>query len=120
MISSKGNPYYSIKFVIPQDEIPADIQEDFEDGAVLYWNRQLVPSAKDRRALVNARKLIEALGLDSNVTTINPNEWMGRRARLQVTMGRWQGEDRAEIKSIEAAEERVVPLKQPTGKKTRR
>lgn len=106
--SQKGNRYFAVKFVIPADEIPKDIQEHFPDGAVLYWNRNIVPTKGDRRALFNLRKLIEALGLDSNTTSVDPNEWMGREARLRVTMGKWQGEDRAEIKSVEAAESRAA------------
>lgn len=102
--SGKGNEYFAIKFVIPPKEIPADLQDDFEDGAVLYWNRQVVPKGKDRRALFNLRKFIEAIGLNPNTTSIDPNEWMGCTARLKVVQGSWQGETRAEIKSIESAE----------------
>lgn len=112
--SGKGNKYFAIKFVIPPDEIPADLRDDFPDGATLYWNRQIVPTKNDRRAKYNLRRLIEALGLDSNTTSVDPNEWMGRRARLRVVMGKWQGEDRAEIRSIEAAER--APARAQAGK----
>lgn len=108
--SQKGNRYFAIKFVIPPDELPADIRDDFEDGAILYWNRNIVPNGRDRRALFNLRKLVEAFGLDSNTNAIDPNEWMGRKARLRVVMGKWQGEDRAEIKAVEAAE-RAAPAR---------
>lgn len=101
---NKGNKYFAVKFVIPPDELPADLRDDFPDGAVLYWNRNLVPTKADRRAKFNLRKLIEALGLDSNVSTVDPNEWMGRPAKLRIVMGKWQGEDRAEIRSVEPAE----------------
>lgn len=102
--SGKGNQYFAIKFVIPPEELPPDIADQFEDGAVLYWNRQIVPKGRDRRALFNLRKLLEALGLNANTSQINPDEWMGRRAKLRVVMGKWQGEDRAEIRAVEAAE----------------
>jgi hypothetical protein len=59
--------------------------------------------------MFNLRKFIEALGLDSNTTTIDPNEWMGRTARLHVVMGKWQGEERAEVRAVEAAEEKAAP-----------
>lgn len=108
--SQKGNRYFAIKFVIPPDELPADIRDDFEDGAILYWNRNIVPNGRDRRALFNLRKLVEAFGLDSNTNAIDPNEWMGRKARLRVVMGKWQGEDRAEIRAVEAAE-RAAPAR---------
>lgn len=102
--SGKGNEYYSIKFVIPPKEIPADLQDQFEDGAILYWNRQVIPKRGDRRALFNLKKFIGSIGLDTDTTTIDPNEWMGCNARLKVVNETYQGETRAAIKSIESAE----------------
>jgi hypothetical protein len=108
--SAKGNAYYAVRFMVPPDEIPADIQDDFEDGASLFWNRQIKPrDGKDRRALFNLKKFVEALGLDANTTSIDPNDWMGCRARLRVrhtinprdpSSGK-----RAEIGSVEPLEE---------------
>lgn len=117
--SAKGNTYFAIQFRIPPSELPADVAEEYEDGAVLYWNRILKPRGKtDRRALFNLRKFIEALGLDPNTSTIDPNEWMGQTARLQVATGKYQGEDRAEIRSVEAAEA-PAPQAAPAGRRRR-
>lgn len=109
--SAKGNRYFAIKFVIPPDEIPADLQDQFEDGAILYWNRQIVPTGKDRRALFNLRKLVESLGLDANTSAIDPNEWMGQKAKLRVKLNRYQGELRAEIGAIEPEEAQAAPAR---------
>ncbi len=103
-VSQKGNTYYNIKFMVPPAEIPADIAEQFEDGVPLYYNRIIKPKKGDRRALYNLRRFIEAIGLDSNTTTIDPNEWMGQSARLKVVHETYQGETRAVIKSVESAE----------------
>jgi Protein of unknown function (DUF669) len=104
-MSQKGNTYYAIQFRVAPEELPADVAEEYEDGALFFWNRLLKPKSRsDRRALFNLRKFIEALGLDANTTSIDPNDWMGRSARLHVVMGKYQGEDRAEIRAIEAAE----------------
>ena len=108
--SAKGNAYYAVRFIIQPDEIPADIQDDFEDGAVLFWNRQIKPrDGKDRRALFNLRKFVEALGLDANTTSIDPNDWMGCRARLRVRQTVNPRDPasgkRAEIASVEPLEE---------------
>lgn len=105
--AQSGNRYYAIKFVIPPENLPADIREQWEDGCTLYWNRNLIPTAKDRRALFNLKRLIEAFGLDTNTSTVDPNEWMGRTARLRVVHGKYQGEVRAEIRSVEPAEPEV-------------
>lgn len=102
--SQKGNRYFAIKFVVPNTEIAADIADQFEDGAALFYNRIIVPDGKDRRALFNLRKFLEAIGIDSNTTQIDPNEWMGRQARLKVVTEKYQGEERAQIKSVESAE----------------
>ena len=109
--SAKGNKYFAVKFVIPPEEIAADVRDGFPDGAVLFWNRQVVPSSKDRRALFNLRRFIEALGLPTSTSQVDPNEWMGQRARLRVVMGKYQGEDRAEIRAIEPAESAAAPAR---------
>jgi hypothetical protein len=108
--SAKGNTYYAVKFVIPPDEIPADIQGDFEDGASLFWNRQIKPrDGKDRRALYNLRKFVEAIGLDASTTSIDPNDWMGCHARLRIRLSVNPRDPasgkRAEIASVEPVEE---------------
>src|SRR5262245_20679202 len=110
--SQAGNQYFAIKFVIPTEEIPADVAEHYEDGAIMFWNRNIVPNGKDRRALYNLRKLIESLGLKSNTTSVDPNEWMGCKARLTVVHEKYQGENRAQIKMLEPAEAKAPPAQQ--------
>lgn len=123
--SGKGNSYFAIQFRIPPDELPADIAEQYEDGALLFWNRVMIPKGRtDRRGLFNLKKFVEALGLDSNTTTIDPNDWMGRPARLVVKSGKYLGEERAEISAVEAAEVRAAPARgkpvaAPAGKPAR-
>jgi len=102
--SQKGNSYFNIKFVIPPAEIPAELQDDFEDGAQLFYNRIIVPKKGDRRALFNLKNFIEKIGLNTATTSVDPNEWMGQSARLKVVHETYQGEKRAAIKSLEAAE----------------
>lgn len=102
--SGKGNQYFAIKFVVPPSEIPPDIAEHYDEGAVLFWNRQVVPTGKDRRALFNLRKLHEAMGLDTNASSVDPNDWMGCKVKLRVQQTKYQGEMRAEVKSLEPAE----------------
>ena len=105
MTSGKGNTYFAVTFHIAPEELPQDIADQYEDGANLFWNRTMKPKGRsDRRGMFNLRRFIEALGLDSNTTTIDPNDWMGRSARLHVALGKYQGEDRAEIRAVEAAE----------------
>lgn len=117
MTSAKGNNYFAIQFRVAPDELPADVAEQYEDGAVLFWNRIIKPRGRsDRRALFNLRKFIEALGLDPNTTTIDPNDWMGRQARLIVRTGKYLGEERAEISAVEAGEVKPAPSRQAAKK----
>lgn len=116
---NSGNRYYAIKCMIPPEELPADLREDYEEGAVMYWNRQLVPEGAkaDRRTLFNLRQFIEKLGLDSNTTTIDPNDWMGRRLTLVVGQSAYNGEMRAQINAVESAEaEQAAPARGSRGK----
>lgn len=103
--SGKGNDYYEIGIKVPPNEIPAQVAEHFEDGALMFWNRQLVVHAgSDRRTKYNLRKLVESMGLELG-KTIDPNEWMGANIGIVVRHGQYQGETRAEIGSLYAAEE---------------
>lgn len=104
LTSQAGNRYFAIKFVVGPEQIRPDIAEQFDDGAILYWNRQVLPDGNDRRAKWNLRKLMEALGLDTKTTSIDPNDWMGKTAKLQVRHSRFNGEDRAEISSLHPVE----------------
>jgi hypothetical protein len=116
--SDKGNTYYAVLFKIASDEIPADIREHYEDGLTIGWNRTLVPKKGDRRALYNVKKLIENLGLDTNTTQIDPNEWMGRQSMLNIGLGSpYQGERRPEIKSLSPVEGGQAE-REPAPKKT--
>lgn len=99
--SGAGNRYYAVKYVIAPEDLAEDIREHYEEGAVLFWNRQIVPKgASDRRALFNLKQFYTNIGLDNNITTVNPNDWMGCKSLLTVRHKTYQGETRAEIASI--------------------
>ena len=103
--SAAGNRYWAIRIVIPQEELPEGVAEAYEDGAVLFWNRQLVPrDNRDRRTIFSLKNLYVAFGLDPNVTTVDPNDWMGCKTLVTVRSGSYQGESRAEIASLAPAD----------------
>jgi len=104
--SAQGNDYFAMRVLIPAENIPADIVEHYEDGALFYYNRLLVPKGNDRRALWNLRQFVEKLGLSSETNEIDPNEWMNQRIGLVVgTEKTLEGENRSAIRSLFAAEE---------------
>lgn len=99
--SDKGNRYWAVKVVIAPEDLPEAVREHYEDGAVLYWNRQMRPKdAADRRTIFNLKQFYTNLGLDPNITTIDPNDWMGCKTLVTVRQKMWDGEMRAEIASL--------------------
>ena len=106
--SGSGNEYFALRILVPNENIPAEVAEHYEDGALFFYNRLLVPKPGDRRSLWNLRQFVEKLGLDSNTNEINPNEWMNQSVGLVVGMGKdLEGTLRAEVRSLYAAEEAV-------------
>lgn len=112
--STAGNKYFNVKVVVPKENVPANLQGDFEEGAILYWNRTLVVTANsDRRTKHNLRKFIEALGLNSETRQIDPKEWMGCQVGIVVKHSKFNDETRAEIASLYAAEAPVAKKAPP-------
>ena len=104
--SGQGNEYFAIRILVPSENIPAEVAEHYEDGALFFYNRLLVPKGNDRRALWNLRQFIEKIGLDANTNEINPNEWMNQTVGIVVGMEKnLEGELRANVRSLFAAEE---------------
>ena len=104
--SGAGNEYFALRILIPAENIPAEVAEHYEDGALLFYNRLLVPKGNDRRSLWNLRQFIEKIGLDSNTNEVNPNEWMNQSIGVVIGMGKdLEGVVRSEIRSLFAAEE---------------
>ena len=104
--SGAGNEYFAIRILVPSENIPAEVAEHYEDGALFFYNRLLVPKGNDRRSLWNLRQFVEKIGLDSNTNEINPNEWMNQSLGIVVGMEKnLDGELRSAVKSIFAAED---------------
>jgi hypothetical protein len=104
--SGQGNEYFAIRILVPAENIPAEVAEHYEDGALFFYNRLLVPKGNDRRSLWNLRQFVEKIGLDSNTNEINPNEWMNQSIGVVIGMGKdLEGTLRSEVRSLFAAEE---------------
>ncbi|MCI0557500.1 MAG: hypothetical protein MN733_03315 [Nitrososphaera sp.] len=99
--------YFATKFVVPPENFPADYDpENWPDGCALYYNLVRVPRQGDRRAISNVKKFMQKLGLSLSTSRIDPNEWIGRRAKLKVVNSEYQGVEREAIapNGIEAAD----------------
>jgi hypothetical protein len=104
--SGQGNEYFAIRILVPAENIPAEVAEHYEDGALFFYNRLLVPKGNDRRSLWNLRQFVEKIGLDSNTNEVNPNEWMNQSVGIVVgTEKNLEGEMRASVRSLFAAED---------------
>lgn len=104
--SGQGNDYFAMQILVPSENIPAEVAEHYEDGAKFFYNRLLVPKGNDRRSLWNLRQFVEKLGLDSNTTEIDPNEWMNQNIGVVIASEKnLEGELRSTIRSLFAAED---------------
>lgn len=100
-VSKGGNTYYARTIHIAQEDLPANVRDGFPEGARMTDNRLLKPRPGDRRDLWNMKVWLQALGLDTATTRIDPNEWMGAQTRVRVVMGQYEGKPRAEIRGFE-------------------
>ena len=104
--SGAGNEYFALRVLVPAENIPAEVAEHYEDGALFFYNRLLVPKAGDRRSLWNIRQFMEKIGLDTDTNEINPNEWMNQNIGVVIGSEKnLEGEMRASVRSLFAAEE---------------
>lgn len=104
--SGAGNEYFALRVLVPAENIPAEVAEHYEDGALFFYNRLLVPKAGDRRSLWNIRQFMEKIGLDTDTNEINPNEWMNQNIGVVIGSEKnLDGEMRASVRSLFAAEE---------------
>lgn len=99
--------YFATKFVVPPEQFPADYDVDnWPEGCPLFYNLVRVPRAGDRRSLSNLKKFMQKIGLSTSTNRIDPNEWIGQRAKLKVVHNEYQGITREQIapNGIEAAD----------------
>lgn len=90
--------YFSVKFMIPAENFPADYDVDnWPDGLPLYYNLLRVPTSADRRAKLNIKRWMETLGLPTDVSTIDPSTWIGRPANVKVEHSTYEGVTRESI-----------------------
>jgi hypothetical protein len=90
--------YYSTVFRVPTEKFPADYEVDnYPDGLPLYYNLVRVPRDGDRKSISNLRKFLEQIGMPTNISTIDPNEWIGRTAKVKVVHHTYQGQTREQI-----------------------
>lgn len=99
--SGKGNDYYNLELIIPTTQFPAGFEEEnYPDGAAVYYNRLLVPG-RDRRSLWNMKQFIEKLDLPVT-NRVDPNEWMGRPVKIKIGHNLYQGQTNMNVEAIEA------------------
>lgn len=104
-ISEKGNEYYYTNWTISPEDYPADYdKENAPEGTTLNYSRVQVPQNNDRRSITQVKKLYRAMGLSLKTKEIDPETWVGQKAKLVVGVGKFNGEQRNEIISIESLE----------------
>jgi len=101
--SDKGNDYYYTVWTIHPDDYPADYaRENNPEGTRLNYSRVQVPDAKNRRSITAVKNLLRAIGISTKTNVINCGEWEGKKAKLIVDVGEFNGMPNNQIASIEA------------------
>lgn len=104
-VSDNGNEYYYTNWKIDPSDYPPDYDpENAPEGTTLNYSRVQAPKSNDRRSITNVKRLMKAMGLDLKTRVINPEEWIGRKAKLVVGVETFNGERRNNIVRIESLE----------------
>lgn len=105
-VSDKGNEYYYTTWKINANDYPPDYaRENNPEGTNLNFSRLQKVSAGNRRSITAMKNFYRAIGLKLATSKINPGDWEGRRAKLNVGHGEFGGEMRNQVDSIEALDE---------------
>jgi hypothetical protein len=97
---SSGNTYCAFMFRINSDQYPADYTEGDPDGINLSYNRLLKLDTPQVR--YRWKKFAQACGAPLS-RNIDPMDYIGLNARLEVTHDTYEGETRAQISRVLAA-----------------
>lgn len=104
-VSDSGNEYYYTNWVISPDDYPDDYDKDnAPEGTTLNYSRVQAPKPNDRRSITNVKKLMRAMGLDLKTKVIDPEAWIGKRAKGIVGVQTFNGERRNGLERIESLE----------------
>lgn len=102
-MSDKGNEYYYVVFNIHPDDYPADYAvENAPEGARLTYARMQKPTPKNLRSITAVKNFYRALGLNMKTSKINPGDWEGKKAKLVLDVGEYNGSPVNNIVAIEA------------------
>jgi len=96
-MSAAGNQYLALQCYISPDEYPADFADGDPDGTVLTFNRLVISNKPQDRWRM--RRFLETVGLKLG-STLDTNELIGLGVKVRTAVGSFEGEDRAEIKSL--------------------
>lgn len=99
-MSKKGGKYAAIEFTIAPDQFPPDFAAIQQDAVKLYYRR--VGLDDTARTRYNIRKFCEALRVPVS-KRFDLNDCIGKSASLKVGDSEYNGEKRAEIQAVEAA-----------------
>ena len=99
--ANSGNNFLSIQFRISADRYPADYTEGDEDGTVLPYNRLILRD--DAASRYRLKRFSDAVGITIG-TSFDPDSLIGLAANVAVKNSEYEGEPRAEIAKIVAAD----------------
>lgn len=104
--SDKGNDFYYTTLQIHPDDYPPDYDpSNAPDGLNLVHARMQKPDPKNRRSITAVRNFMGAIGLSTKTPRINPAEWEGKKGKVVIKIGKYNGEPINEIVAIEGLDD---------------
>lgn len=102
-ISDKGNEFFYVQFQIHPDDYPADYAvENNPEGTTLTYARVQKPKASNRRSITGFKNFMRAIGINLKQSSFNIGEWEGKKAKLTLSVGEFNGQPSNQIASVEA------------------
>lgn len=97
---SSGRPRVAVTFRIAAEDFPADYEdaEAFADGKTVMF---YIGAGDDKASRFRMRKFLEAINAPMG-STVDLNDWIGRRASLSIEQEEYNGTARETIRRVEA------------------
>ena len=91
---NEKNPegFFTITYRISPDDFPADYDAgNAPEGLQVTQGFLALPSATNRRTVRPFKSFLTALGVSTDLDTVDPEEWIGKNVQILLTRSSFQG-----------------------------
>ena len=97
---AKGTKYAAVTFLVPSDQYPMDYTDGAPDGTKVVYRR--VSLEANPMGMFGLKRFLQAIGAPAG-RRIDLKDWIGRAATIEIAHTVYEGQQRHEIKAVEAA-----------------